>query len=84
MFQNLQGVKMANCPWCGKEIPPEVVKEILRETLAKAGSVKTEKKTVAQKANMAKLNANYTTEQRKAAAKKAWERRRAKKEQEQE
>ena len=57
-----------------------VVKEILRETLSKAGSVKTEKKTVAQKANMAKLNVSYTTEQRKAAAKKAWERRKAKQE----
>lgn len=81
MFSNLQGVKMANCPCCGKEIPPEVVKEILRETLSKAGSVKTAKKSAAGNANMAKLNASYTTEQRKAAAKKAWERRRAKKEQ---
>jgi hypothetical protein len=80
MFPNLQGVKMANCPCCGEKIPPEVVKEILRETLSKAGSVKTEKKTVAQKANMAKLNAGYTTEQRKSAAKKAWERRKAKQE----
>ena len=78
MFKNLQGVKMANCPCCGNEIPPEVVKEILRETLSKAGSVKTAKKSAAGSANMAKLNAGYTTEQRKAAARKAWEKRRAK------
>lgn len=72
---------MAKCPCCGKEIPPEVVKEILRETLAKAGSVKTAKKAAASRANAAKANANYTPEKRKEAARKAWERRRAKKEQ---
>ena len=74
---------MANCPCCGNEIPPEVVKEILRETLAKAGSVKTAKKAASSSANIKKANAGYTTEKRKAAARKAWERRRAKKAQEQ-
>lgn len=75
---------MANCPCCGKEIPPAVVKEILRETLSKAGSVKTAKKAASSSANIRKANENYTTEKRKAAARKAWERRRAKEAQEQE
>lgn len=85
MFQNLQGVKMANCPYCGNEIPSEVVKEILREILAKAGSVKTAKKTASSRINAAKATAanleKYTTDRRKEAAKRAWETRRAKKKQ---
>lgn len=68
---------MAKCKCCGAEIPPEVVKEILREALSAAGSVKTEKKSAASRANAAKANANYTPEKRKEAARKAWETRRA-------
>ena len=72
---------MAKCKCCGAEIPPDVVKEILRETLSAAGSVKTAKKTASSRANAAKATEaaklNYTTDRRKEAAKKAWEKRRA-------
>lgn len=73
---------MAKCKCCGAEIPPEVVKEILREAFSAAGSVKTAKKAASSRANAVlateAARENYTTDRRKEAARKAWEKRRAK------
>lgn len=67
------------CPHCGEDITA-IIEEELRKQRSAAGSVKTEKKQKAQKANMAKLNAAYSTEKRKAAAQKRLETLRRKKE----
>lgn len=53
------------CPHCGGDLT-----EWIRGRMSSAGSTRTEKKTKAGKANMAKLNEAYTGEKRKAAAAK--------------
>lgn len=68
-----------HCPHCGKDIS-EIIEQELYQMRSAAGSVRTEKKQEAQKANMAKLNAAYSTEKRKAAAQKRLETMRRKKE----
>ena len=72
---------MAKCKCCGAEIPPAVVKEILREALSATGSIKTAKKSASSSKNFQKAieaaKENYTPDRRKEAAKKAWEKRRA-------
>ena len=60
------------CPHCGKDIT-QIVDAAFREQRSAAGKAKTEKKTAAQKANMAKLNSKYTPAKRKAAAQKRLE-----------
>ena len=72
---------MPTCPHCGEDISA-IVEEELRKLRSAAGSVRTAKKTSAQRANMAKLNSSYTPEKRKAAAQKRRETMRRKKEQE--
>lgn len=67
------------CPHCGMDIAA-IVQEELRKLYSAAGSVKTEKKQRAQRSNMAKLNAAYSPEKRKAAAQKRLETLRRKKE----
>ena len=63
-----------------KILPPDVVKEILREALSATGSIKTAKKSASSSKNFQKAieaaKENYTTDRRKEAAKKAWEKRR--------
>ena len=70
---------MPICPHCGEDITA-IVEEELRKLRSAAGSVRTAKKTSAQRANMAKLNSSYTSEKRKAAAQKRLETLRRKKE----
>lgn len=57
------------CPCCGADITP-VIEDAFRAQRSDAGKAKTAKKTAAQRSNMAKLNAAYTPEKRKAAAEK--------------
>lgn len=70
---------MPICPHCGEDITA-IIKEELYRMRSAAGSVRTDKKQKAQKANMAKLNAAYSPEKRKAAAQKRLETLRRKKE----
>lgn len=72
---------MITCPHCGEDISA-IIEEELRKLRSAAGSVRTAKKTNAQRANMAKLNSSYTPEKRAAAAQKRLETMRRKKEQE--
>lgn len=55
--------KMFICPHCGEEIDASYIASSM-------GKNKTAKKLSAQQSNMAKLNAAYTPEKRKAAAQK--------------
>ena len=57
------------CPCCGADITP-VIEDAFRAQRSSAGKARTAKKTAAQRSNMAKLNAAYTPEKRKAAAEK--------------
>lgn len=61
------------CPHCGADITDQVHELYaaeLRKRAATGGKVRTDKKLTAQRANMAKLNASYTAEKRRAAAEK--------------
>ena len=55
--------KIFICPHCGEEIDASYI-------ASEFGKAKTAKKLSAQQSNMAKLNAAYTPEKRKAAAQK--------------
>ena len=67
------------CPHCGKDIT-RIVEEAFRAQRSAAGKARTDKKTSAQKSNMARLNASYSAEKRKAAAQKRLETLKAKRE----
>lgn len=53
------------CPYCGGDLT-----DWIKERMSAVGSTRTQKKTAAGKANMAKLNKAMTPEQRKANAAK--------------
>ena len=57
------------CPHCGADIT-SVIENAFFAQRSDAGKARTAKKTAAQRSNMAKLNAAYTPEKRKAAAEK--------------
>ena len=57
------------CPCCGADIT-QIVQCAFFAQRSDAGKARTAKKTAAQRSNMAKLNAAYTPEKRKAAAEK--------------
>jgi len=57
------------CPHCGKDITA-IIDQAFRNQRSQAGKAKTAKKTAAQRSNMARLNAAYSPEKRKAAAEK--------------
>lgn len=59
--------KIFICPHCGEEIDASYIASSMGK---KGGKAKTAKKLSAQQSNMAKLNAAYTPEKRKAAAQK--------------
>lgn len=69
------------CPHCGKDLPAETLREVIQEHYTKrVGGA-----TSAKKANSSRINAvkalegqkaKYTSEKRKEAARKAWEKRR--------
>lgn len=66
------------CPHCGGDLT-EFVSGLQSERGKTGGSKRTEAKLTAQRDNMAKLNAAYTAEKRKAAAAKRLETLRKKK-----
>ncbi|MBE6377219.1 MAG: hypothetical protein E7051_00195 [Lentisphaerae bacterium] len=67
------------CPHCGGDLS-EFVSDLQRNRGKVGGSQRTTAKLAAQRDNMAKLNALYTLEKRKAAAAKRAETMRKKKE----
>lgn len=73
-------MKKANhiCPHCGGDLT-DFLSELQAERGKTGGSKRTEAKLTAQRDNMAKLNAAYTAEKRKAAAAKRLETLRKKK-----
>jgi len=62
------------CPECGKHIPDELIAKIkaagVFEFRSKVGSTMTEKKKRSCQDHIAKVNAGYTPEKRRAAAAK--------------
>lgn len=70
------------CPHCGKDLPEEVIREVLQENASKAGSTITAKKSSASRINAVKAlegqREKYTEEKRKEAARKGWEKRKLK------